>query len=121
MHVPAGPLDQPVTDQLGLMRGIVVPHQVHIEIGWHTCLNLIEVLAKFLSTIPRVALADHLAGGDIERGKQRCCAVTRIVMAAPLRLSRPQVLTNRQPWDSRIDALMKFRLGTLACLHTAAA
>jgi hypothetical protein len=42
---------------------------VHIEIGWHTRLDLIEELAKFLSTMPRIAFADYLAGGDIERGK----------------------------------------------------
>ena len=37
--------------------------------------------------MPTVAVADHLAGGDIESGKQRRRAVANVVVAAPLRLA----------------------------------
>src|SRR3954454_8430872 len=69
MHVPARTLRQPVADQRGLVRGIVVPDQMHVEIMRHADLDLIEELAEFLCPMTWIALADHCAGGDIECGE----------------------------------------------------
>ena len=33
--MPAWPLDQPVADQLGFVRGIIVHDQMHVEIDGH--------------------------------------------------------------------------------------
>ena len=35
MGMPAWPLGEPVADQLGLMRGGVVHHDVDVQVGWH--------------------------------------------------------------------------------------
>src|ERR1700684_4184500 len=88
MNMPAWPLGQPVADDGGLVRGIVVPDQMHVEVAWDVCFDLIEEVAKLGGTVTRVALADHRAGGDIKGGKQGCRAMAGIVMAAPLWLSR---------------------------------
>jgi len=36
--------------------------------------------------VPGLALGDHLAGGDIERGEQGCGAVTDVVMRHPFHI-----------------------------------
>jgi hypothetical protein len=86
MHVPAWTLCQPVADQRGLVRGIVVPVQMHVEIARHAGFDLIEKLAEFLCPMTRIALADHLVGGDIERSEQRGRPMPGVVVAGPLRL-----------------------------------
>src|SRR3982751_4691253 len=86
MHVPARPLRQPVADQRGLVRGVVVPDQMHVEIARHTRFDLIEELTEFLCPMARVALADYLAGGDVQRGEQGCRPMPGVVVAASLRL-----------------------------------
>jgi hypothetical protein len=40
MEVPARALQQPVVNQLGLMGGRVIEHQMHVEIGRHAGLDL---------------------------------------------------------------------------------
>src|SRR5947209_4870034 len=60
MHMPARPLRQSIADQRGLVGGIVVPDQMHVEMA-------------------RVALADHRAGGDVQRGEQGCRPMPAIV------------------------------------------
>src|SRR5262245_16752318 len=47
-------------------------------------------LAELDRAVAWEALADHLAGGHIERGKQAGGAVSNIVVGAPLGLARPQ-------------------------------
>src|ERR1700712_376982 len=86
MYGRAGPFRQPVADQRGLMRGIVVPVQMHVEIARHAGFDLIEKLAEFLCPMTRIALADHLVGGDIERSEQRGRPMPGVVVAGPLRL-----------------------------------
>ena len=57
----------------------------------------------------RIALADHPAGGDIERGEQRRRAMPDIVVAAPFRLAGPH-------WKHRLAAIQRLDLRLL--IHT---
>jgi hypothetical protein len=50
----------------------------------------------------RIALADDLAGGDVERGEQRRRPVPDVVVAVPLRLAGPH---------------REHRLGAVVCLY----
>src|SRR5437764_4618841 len=89
MHMPARPLRQPVADQRGFVRGIVVPDQMHVEIARHAGFDLVEELAELLCPMARIALADHRAGGNIQGGEQRRRSMPGIVVAAPLQLTGP--------------------------------
>ena len=60
------------------MGGVVVEHQVDVEIGRH---------GRFDRAVALVAAADDPAGGDVQGGKQGSRAVARVMMAAPLDLS----------------------------------
>src|SRR3954462_3636459 len=114
MHMPARPLRQPIADQRGLVGGIVVPDQMHVEIARHAGFDLIEELAEFLCPMARLALADHRAGGDIERGEQRGRAMPGIVVAAPLRLAGPH-RKHRLAAIQRLDLRLLIQHSTKAC------
>jgi hypothetical protein len=105
VDVPARPLGQPVPDRLGLVGGIVVHHQMHVEVGWHAGLDLIQELPELAGAVLRIAAADHRAGGDVEGGEQRSGAVALVVMGAPLDLAgahRQQRLAAIQCLDLRL-------------------
>ena len=86
--MPTRAFGQPVADRFGLVRGIVVPHQMNIEVRRYPSLDLVKELTELLGAMTRVAFADDFAGGDIQSGEQRCRAMPGVVMAAPLHLPR---------------------------------
>src|ERR1700761_6050796 len=89
MNMPARPLGQPISDQGGLMGGVVVPDQMHIEADRHVGLDFIEELAEFGSAMTRIALTDDFSRCNVERSEQRRRAMPDVVVAASLRLARP--------------------------------
>jgi hypothetical protein len=42
VYMPAWPLCQPVSDRLGLVRGVIVHHEMHVEIARDAGLYLVE-------------------------------------------------------------------------------
>ena len=42
MQAPARAFDEPVVHEPGLVRGGVVEHEVHVQVGGHRCLDLIQ-------------------------------------------------------------------------------
>jgi hypothetical protein len=60
-----------------------------VEIGRHNLPDRGQKLAEFDRAVSLVAAADDLAGGDVQNGEQRGRAMTPVVMAAPLDLTRP--------------------------------
>lgn len=46
MHVPSRPFGEPVTDQFGFVCGVIIYHQVHVELAGHTGLYLVEELSE---------------------------------------------------------------------------
>ena len=89
VDVPAGPLGEPGTDHRGLVGGVVVHDQVDIEVLGHVGLDLVEELEELRCPVAGEALADHLAGGDVQGGEQRGCAVALVVVAAARGLAGP--------------------------------
>ena len=59
VQVPAWALDEPVVDELGLVGGRVVEHEVDVEVGRHRRLNLIQEGTELDCAMPPLAGADH--------------------------------------------------------------
>src|SRR3984957_629909 len=89
MDVPARPFDQPIADQRRLVGGVVVPDEMDLEALGDIGLDLVEELAELGRPMTAVAFSDHMAGGNVEGGKQRGCAMPLVVMAAPGNLAGP--------------------------------
>jgi hypothetical protein len=86
MAMPAWPFGKPVTDQLGLMARRVVHDDVNVEVSWHVLLDGIEEPAELLRPAPRHALVDDSPGLHVQRGEQRGCPMSFVVVGAPLGL-----------------------------------
>lgn len=93
MDIPARALGEPVADSLRLVGCVVVRDDVDVEAGRHIVFYVVEKLAKLLATAE--ALADHLAGGDVEGCEQGSRAVALVVVGPPFRL----------PWAQRQQRL----------------
>ena len=59
-----------------------------VEIGRHVTLDLVEELAELDGAVTREALADDVAGGDVEGREQRSDAVALVVVSAASVLRR---------------------------------
>ena len=88
MHVPARPSCQPVADQRRFVHGVIIHHEMDDEIARDSG-DLVEELAELRGAMASIAFADDPARRDIERGKQRCCAVAGEVVAVRCRLAGP--------------------------------
>ena len=71
------------------MRAIVVHHQMNIQRGGNTFLEMIQEGQQFLVTMPRFALPDDRAVGDIERREQRGRAMSKVIMGDTLDITEP--------------------------------
>src|SRR5215469_10086092 len=89
VHVIARVAGEPSPDRRRLVGGVIVEHQVYVEIGWNRLLDLGQEVAEFDRAMTLVAAADDLAGGNVQGGEQRSRAVPGVIMAAPLGLPRP--------------------------------
>jgi Enoyl-CoA hydratase/isomerase len=87
MDMPARSFGEPVADQRGLVRGVIVHDEMDIETARDGSLDLVEELAELGGAVAGKAFADDLARRDVERRKERGGAVARVVMAAPRRLT----------------------------------
>ena len=81
--------------------GVIVEHQVDVEIGRHGLFDRGQEPAEFDRAVALVATADDPAGGDVEGGAQRGCAVALVVMTAPLDLPR----SHRQQRQRAVERL----------------
>ena len=59
------PFGEPVADQSGFVRAVVIQNEMHLETGWDGGLNRIEKLAELHATMPAMEFADHVAGFNI--------------------------------------------------------
>ena len=64
-----GSLGQPGTGLWMFVGGIVVDHEMDIEIGWHVGVDMTEETQEFLVPMMGLALSEHLAVGDVEGGE----------------------------------------------------
>src|SRR5277367_3645017 len=89
MHVPALALGEPVADQLGLVRAVVVHNDVDVEVGRDVTLDLVKKLTELQGAVAAHAYTDNDPSLDVERGEERSCSVPRVVVRAPLGLAGP--------------------------------
>jgi len=88
VDMEAWALEQPPSDQGGLMRARVVEDEMPVQLCRNRCLNRVEELAEFTAALSLVELPDHLTRFDVQGGKQRGGAVASIVVRAPFDLPR---------------------------------
>ena len=62
--------------------GVIVEHQVDVEIGWHGLFDGRQEPAEFDRAVPLVTTANDPAGEDVEGGEQRGRAMALVVMGA---------------------------------------
>ena len=60
-----------------------------VQIGRHSCVDLVEELAELDGAVALVALSDHLAGLYVKGGEERGRAMPDIVVRTALDLARP--------------------------------
>src|SRR5262245_6014179 len=89
VDMPAWPFGEPVADQRGLVRGVVVHDEMDVETVRDRGLDLVEELAELCGTMTGIAFADDLARRNVERREERGRAVARVVVAAPYGLTGP--------------------------------
>ena len=92
---------EPGFDRWRFVGGVIVEHQMDVEIGRHGLLDLRQEFAEFDCAVALVAAADDPTGSDVQGGEQRGRAVALVVMAAPLDLPRP----HRQQRLSAVERL----------------
>ena len=61
---------EPGFDGRRLVGGVIVEHQMDVEIGRHRLLDLRQEVAEFDRTVTLVAAADDPAGGNVQGGEQ---------------------------------------------------
>lgn len=61
---------------------------VHIQVGGYLLVDEYEEFVELNGTVSAVDLADHLAGGGVQRGKQRRDPAAHVVVSAALRHAR---------------------------------
>jgi hypothetical protein len=88
MHVIARPGRQPLLNFGVLMGGVVVHHQMDIKVLGDIGVDLLEKPEKLLMAVAGLTPGQHLAGGDVQGGKERGGAVPHIVMGHPLHVAQ---------------------------------
>ena len=85
MNLEVGMAGEPSLDGRGLVRAVVVHDQMHRMVCGNVLIDMLQELQELLGAMSAMQLADHFAGGDIERRKQRRGAVPHVVMRPALR------------------------------------
>lgn len=104
MKMETRPRRQPGANLGVFMCGVIVHDEVNAELLGHVVIYMLEKVHELLMAVPRLALCEHPAVGDVERCKQCGCAVPDITVGDALDIAEPK----RQNW-----------LGTFECLNLA--
>src|SRR6266516_5698083 len=83
VHVEPGAPGQPGPDLGGVVGGVDVADQVHVQVGGHGFVDGDQELAELDRPVAAVQFADDGAVGDVERGEQAGDAVPVVVVGAP--------------------------------------
>jgi hypothetical protein len=59
-----------------------------IQVGRNRGVHFVQELAELQGTVAAVALADHLAGLNIQGSKKRRCTASEVIVGAPFHLTR---------------------------------
>ena len=91
---------EPRFDGWRFVGGVVVEHQMDVEIGRHGLLDLRQEFAEFDRPVALVAAADDPTGGDVQGGEQRGCAEPALISLSGSYSSTAVLLT----WSTVITA-----------------
>src|ERR1700746_3391236 len=80
MEVKGGIPEKPSLDPWMLVRRIIIGDAVNVQLLRRCPVNSFQEFEELLMTVARHTLADNLAFQDIELGKQRCRAITFVIM-----------------------------------------
>lgn len=96
---------QPALDSVCLVRAVVVHHEVDVQHFRDVGLDGSQKLQGLRTAVPALRLPDDLAGGHIERGKQRGRAMANVpILPGYHRLGRYcAVSTDRSPFERSSD------------------
>jgi hypothetical protein len=75
VHVEAWMFREPLADAGMLVPAVVVDDQVQVQLRRRPGVDELEELEPFLMTVPRLAVADDAAAGDLQGREERGCAV----------------------------------------------
>ena len=90
MHVEARMSRQPAAHARRLVRPVIVEDEMEVQRARCACIDRLQELEELLARVPAMTFPDDIAGGHIERRKQRRRAMASIVVRAPLRDARLQ-------------------------------
>lgn len=82
-------LGQPIPDEGGLVRPVVVHDEMGVQRARDRRINRVEELAEFGRAMASMKLRDQLAGFHIELGEQGRRAMPFVIVRAPFDLPRP--------------------------------
>ena len=88
MNVPARMTGNETPHGLGLVRGVVVHHQMEVKVAGNAALNRPQEGQEFLAAMPWQALPDDRTGGHVKGCGQRRGAVALVIVDASLCLPR---------------------------------
>src|SRR4051794_32239032 len=83
MHMEPRVTGKPIADGGGLVRTVVIHHQVNVQVIRNRCLDRAQEFQKLAAAMTSMQLPDDFAGGDVECSKQGRRAMTLVVMRAP--------------------------------------
>ena len=84
-----------------LVSAVIVHHHMQLDLAGKRLIQPLEKLQKLLMTVVRIALADDLAGGHFQRGKEGRGAVALVIVGQ----GSTAALFERQPRLRAIQSL----------------
>src|SRR5918912_84996 len=97
---------KPTAHRRGFMSAVVVHHQMDIELVRYPCIDGAQEFEELPGAMAPVQLADNLAAGHVQRGKQAGGAVARVVVIAPL-------CDAERKWQGGLRTIQGLNLGFL--------
>jgi len=88
MQLKAGMSRQPALDGGMLTGGVIVHHQVDVQLRRDVGFDLPQELEVFLMAMTRSAAGEDLAGGDVQGGKERGGAMADVIVGDPLHIAQ---------------------------------
>jgi len=88
VEVKTGSFDEPLVNQGGLVRTVVVEDQVDFKLFGNVLVDHLEESLELDRAVSAVTTADDFTGGRVQSREQRGGAVTLVVMGPAFRLSR---------------------------------
>ncbi len=82
-----GPLLEPLSNLGGLVRSVVIQHQMDIQVGRGGRIDFFQEIEELYRAMTAIAFAQYPAGGDIQSRKQTGHSMSLIVVRAALKLT----------------------------------